>query len=85
MYAHGELEIRPSSLNWCTRIIYDNGRRTIEGCCNPGHTIQHCQLQQASGVWMPPHPGSTNLPVHAQPTQAYTEGEEDGVLEDTEA
>lgn len=43
VYAHGEQELRPSSPSWCTRITYVNGARTVEGCCNPGHSIDTCQ------------------------------------------
>jgi hypothetical protein len=52
MYAHGDAELRPSSLSWCTRITYVNGTRTVEGCCNPGHTIDACH-QLTRGEWVP--------------------------------
>lgn len=51
LYAHGEHELRPSSFNWCTRVTYENGVRTVEGCGNPGHTIKTCQ-QGARGLWL---------------------------------
>ena len=68
IYAHGDSELRPSSMYWCTRIIYDNGRRFVEGCGNPGHTIQQCNMAQ-NGDWV----AATPAPPPA--TGAQEEGE----------
>ena len=48
-YAHGDSEVRPSCDTWCTRIVYENGQRSIEGCGNPGHLFGQC----SNGNWVP--------------------------------